>query len=56
MKVRITSRDGLLEQIQLLNNKNGSIVYFNDTQIIDSSLECVILYDKDGNEIYNTPF
>jgi hypothetical protein len=56
VRVRINSRNGLFEQIELLNNKNGSIVYFNETHIIDSRLEGIILYDKDGTEIYNTLF
>ena len=54
VKVKINSSDNSVEEtkIELMNNKRGAIIFFNNSQILDGRLSEVIIYDKDNKQIF----
>ncbi|MBU3174370.1 hypothetical protein [Clostridium estertheticum] len=55
VKVKLNSSDNSVEETkaELMNNKKGAIIFFNNIPILDGKLSEVIIYDKDNKQIFN---
>jgi hypothetical protein len=53
VKVKLLSTTGTFEETEVMNNKNGAIIFFDNNQILDGRLDEVNIYDKENKEIFN---